>query len=58
MLFSLKTAFTVEILSPPDCITISYFNYLSHFHISDKKTTGIFLRACYALAYAPTTDKC
>ena len=32
----------MEILSPPDCITISYFNYLSHFHISDKKPQEYF----------------
>lgn len=46
------------ILCLPDCIAISYFNYLNYFPIADKKPTGMFLRACYALAYAPTTDKC
>lgn len=41
-----------------DCISISYFNYLSYFSIPDKILQEYFLRACYALAYAPTTDKC
>ena len=42
----------------PDCTAISHFNYLIYFPIADKNPKEYFLRACYALAYAPTTDKC
>lgn len=46
------------ILYLPDCIAISYFNYLSYFPIADKKPTGIFFESVLRTGLRPTTDKC
>lgn len=46
------------ILCLPDCIAISYFNYLSYFPIADKKPTGIFFESVLRTGLRPTTDKC
>ena len=48
-----KTAFTVEKFFLTDCITISYFNYLSYFPITDKKPTGIFYESVLRTGLRP-----